>query len=101
MKRYPKNKQPIQQELKFKTPNCPSCKQNNWLDFDKGHYCKNCEFINNKQKHQIDKKTRRQDNDFSTRLPYAKKKIREIWINLVNSTEAMTNKLVEKKGKQN
>ena len=51
---YPKikNKQPIiQQQL----PNCPSCERNNWLEFDKGYYCKNCEFIINKQKHQIDK----------------------------------------------
>ena len=37
-------------------PNCPSCKQNKWLEFDKGYYCKNCENIVNKQKHQIDKK---------------------------------------------
>ena len=47
VKNYPKNKQ---------LPNCPSCKQNKWLEFDKGYYCKNCEYIINKQKHQIDKK---------------------------------------------
>ena len=53
VKIYPKNKQPIvQQQL----PNCPSCKRNNWSEFDKGYYCKNCENIINKQKHQIDKK---------------------------------------------
>ena len=55
VKNYPenKNKQPIfQQQL----PSCPSCKRNNWLEIDKGYYCKNCEFIMNKQKHQIDKK---------------------------------------------
>ena len=41
VKNYPRNKQPIiQQQL----PNFPSCKQNNWLEFDKGSYCKNCEF---------------------------------------------------------
>ena len=34
-KNYPKNKQPIIQ--KFKLPNCPTCKQNNWLEFDKGY----------------------------------------------------------------
>ena len=51
VKNYPKNKQPnIQKEL----PNCPSCKRNIWLKFDKGYYCKNCEDIINKQKHQID-----------------------------------------------
>ena len=51
---YPK-KQPIQQQQKFKLPNCPCCKRNNWLDFDKCYYCKNCENIINKQKHQIRK----------------------------------------------
>ena len=47
VKNYPKNKikQPnIQQQL----PNCPSCKRNNWLEFDKGYYCQNCEYIINK-----------------------------------------------------
>ena len=44
VKSYPKNKQPIIQnhQQKFELPNCPSCKKNNWLEFDKGHYCKNC-----------------------------------------------------------
>ena len=32
VKNYPKNKQ------KFKPPNCPSCKPNKWLEFDKGYY---------------------------------------------------------------
>ena len=45
-----------------------------WLEFDKGFYCKNCEYIINKQRHQIDKKVLRQDRDFSARLNYAKKK---------------------------
>ena len=50
---YPKkNKQ-----QKLNLPNCPSCKQNKWLEFDKGYYCKYCEFILNKRKHQIDKKS--------------------------------------------
>ena len=53
VKNYPKTKQPIiQQQL----PNCPYCKRNNWLKFDKGYYCQNCEYIINKQRHQIDKK---------------------------------------------
>ena len=51
-----KNKQPNSQQPKFKPPNCSNCKQNNWLEFDKGYYCENCENIINKQKHQIDKK---------------------------------------------
>ena len=100
VKNYPKNKQPIiQQQL----PNCPSCKRNNWSEFDKGYYCKNCEFNINKQKHQIDKNTFRQDRDFSTRLNYANKKIIEIYINMVNtnynSTEDMINKLQSLKGR--
>ena len=36
VKNYPENKQPIIQQQKFKPPNCPPCKQNNWLEFDKG-----------------------------------------------------------------
>ena len=98
VKNYPKNenKQP-------KLPNCPSCKQNTWLEFDKGYYCTNCEYIINKQKHQIDNKVLRQDHDFSTRLNYANKNIREIYINMANTTynlsEDMINKLQELKGK--
>ena len=105
VKNYPKNKnkQSIIQQQKIKPPNCPSCKQNNWLEFNKGYYCQNCEYIINKQKHQIDKKVRRQNHDFSTRLNYANKKIRETWMNMVNtnynSTEDMINKLQSLKGK--
>ena len=97
VKNCPKNKQPIQQQPKIKPPNCPSGKQNNWLDFDKGYYCKNCEYNTNKQKHQIDKKVRRQDHYFSTRWPYADKRIRKIWMIMVNTTYIsiadMSNKL--------
>ena len=103
VKNYPKNKQPIQQQQKFKPPNCPSCKQNTWIEFDKGYYCTNCEYIINKQKHQIDKNVLRQDRNFSTRLNYANKKIREIYINMVinnfNSTEDMIDKLQQLKSK--
>ena len=56
VKIYPKNKQPINQESKLEPPICPSCKQNMWLKFDKGYYCRNCEYIINKEKHQIGKK---------------------------------------------
>ena len=104
VKNYPKNKiKPPVIHQQSKLPNCPSCKRNNWLDFDKGYYCKNCEFIINKQKHQIDKKVLRQDRDFSTRLNYANKKIRNIWMNMVNTnyntTEDMITKLQQLKGK--
>ena len=102
VKNYPKNK-----NKKLITPqqlqNCPFCKRNSWLDFNEGYYCKNCEFIINKQKHQIDKKVFRQDNYFSTRLPDADKRIREIWMNLVNTkcntTEEMLDKLQQLNGK--
>ena len=57
VKNYPKNKQAIVQQQKIKPPHCPNCKENNWLEFDKGYYCKNCEYIINKQKHQIEKKS--------------------------------------------
>ena len=96
VKNYPKNKQPIIQKQKFKPPNCPTCKQNNWLEFDKGYYCQNCEYIINKQKHQIDKKIRRQYHNFSTRLPYANKKIREIWMSMVNATYNSTEDMINK-----
>ena len=49
VKNYPKNKQPIIQQPKYKPPICPSCKQINWLEFDKCYYCKNCEYKINKQ----------------------------------------------------
>ena len=104
VKNYHKyKKQPIIQQQKCEPPNCPSCKRNNWLEFDKGYYCKNCEYIINKQKHQIDKKIPRQDRDFSSRLNYGNKKIREVWMNMVNSnynsTEDTIKKLQELKGK--
>ena len=101
VKNYPKIKQPIIQQPEFNLPNCPSCKQNNWLKVDRGYYCRNREYIINKQKHQIDKK--RQKRDFSARLNYADKEIRDFWLNLVNtnykSTEDMINKLQQLKGK--
>ena len=103
VKNYHTNKQPSIHQQNFKPPNGPSCRQNIWLEFDKRYYCKNCEYIINKQRHQIDKKILRQERDFSTRLNYANKKIREIWMNMINtnynSTEDMINKLQQLKGK--
>ena len=105
VKNYPKNKnnQPIIQQQKFTPPNSPSCMRNRWLEFDKGYYCKNCEKIINKQKHQIDKQVLRQGRDFSTRLNYANTKIREIYKKMVNttynSTQEIINKLQSLKGK--
>ena len=102
VKNYPKNKnkkQPIIQQPKSDSPNCSSCKQNIVLEFDKGFYCQNCEYIINKQKHQNDKKVLRQDRDFSSRINYANTKIREIWMNMVNSTGDIIDKLQSLKGK--
>ena len=43
VKNYPKNKQSIIQQQNIKPPNCPTLKQNMWIDFDKGYFCKKCE----------------------------------------------------------
>ena len=102
VKNYPKkkNKQPIIQQQKSDLPNCPSCKRNNWLEFDKGYYCTNCEYIINKQKHQINKKILRQDHDFSSRLNYSIKKIREINVNIAYlSLDNVIDKLQQLKGR--
>ena len=93
VKIYPKTKQPI---IQPQLPSCPSCKQNNWLEVDKGFYCTNCEYIINKQKHQIDKNVLRQDRDFSTRINYANKKIREMFINMVNTNYNTSDDMIEK-----
>ena len=39
VKNYPKKKQPTHQQ----PPNCPSCKRNKCLEFDKGYGCQICE----------------------------------------------------------
>ena len=44
----PKNKQPIIQQRKIILPSHPSCRRNNWLDFDKVYFCKKCDSIINK-----------------------------------------------------
>ena len=78
VKNYPKNKQQVVQQPKFNLPSCPICKQNNWLEFDKSYYCKNCKYIINKQKHHFVKRVPRQDHDFLTRINYDKKDWRSI-----------------------
>ena len=62
----------------------------------RGNYCQNCEYIINKQKHQIYKKVRRQSNYFSTTLNYANKKIREIWMTTVNTTYNSSDDVIDK-----
>ena len=73
VKNNPENKQQIKQQPKFKPLNCPSCQRKKWLEFDKCYFCHICEYMVNRQKHQIDKKFLRPDQYFSTRLPYANK----------------------------
>ena len=74
VKHYPKIKQTIIEQRKSFLPSCPNCKRNNWLELNKGLYCKKCEYIINKQKHQIERKVLRQDHNFSTTINYAIKK---------------------------
>ena len=71
--RYPKKKKPLS-EKKINLPSCLGCKQDNWVELTHGYYSHNCEFIMNKLKHEINQKVVRQDRNFCTRLPYAKKK---------------------------
>ena len=52
-KNYPKNRPPVIHQPKFEPPNCPTCKRNSWLEFDKGFHCQNCKYIINKQNHQL------------------------------------------------
>ena len=103
VKNCPIIEQPTQQQPKFKPPNCPSCKRNLWLEFDRGWYCQSCEYIINKHQHQIAEKVHGQDHFCSTRLNYANKEMKEIWMNMVNtthrSTKDMINKLQQLKGK--
>ena len=98
VKTYTRNKQPTQQQPKYKPLNCPSCKRNNWLEIDKGWVYQKCEFLINKQKHQIDKKSLGQDLNFSTKLSYANKNIKKkdysmVIITTYISTKDMINKL--------
>ena len=73
------------------------------MEFDRGYFCQNCEYFLNKQKHQIHKKKFGQDRYLSTRVPFANKKVREIFYSLVNgkyeTTQDMNNKLQLVKGK--
>ena len=103
VKNYPKIKQPIQQQQTFILRNCPTFKQKKWIEFNEGYSCKNCEYVINKQKQKVDTKVLGQDQNFSTRLNYANKNSREIWMKMVNttynSTEDMNNKIQQLKGK--
>ena len=53
VKNCPENKQSNNQQPNPRPQDGPTGKQNKWLHFDKGYYCRK---IFNKQKHQIDKR---------------------------------------------
>ena len=55
-----------------------------------------CDYIINKEKHQIDYKVRRHNHYFSTRLPYADKRIRKILMNMINTTYNSTEDIFKK-----
>ena len=63
--------------------------------FDEGWCCQNCESINNKLKHQIDKKVYRQSHYFSTGLPYAEKQIRGIYYSMIHTTYISTEDMID------
>ena len=54
---------------------CASCKKRNLIELHGEYYCQNCEHTFYKQKHQIDRKVLGHDKSFSTRLPFANKKL--------------------------
>ena len=73
-------------------------KKISWTGFSHGYFCETpeCEFIINKQKHQIKKKFLGQNHYFSTRLPYAEKKITESFFDMVNTNYDTTeDKIIE------
>ena len=97
----PKTKNHFFEKPKSNLPNYPCRKQNIWVENTLGYYCPGCEIIINKQNHQIDEKVLRQNRYFSTRLPYANKKSREIfllWLKL-NTTQQQIDKIQQLKGK--
>ena len=55
VKIYPKKKEPVIEEAKIFLPNCPSSRQNYSVELDRCYQCQYCDFIVNRQKHQIDK----------------------------------------------
>ena len=55
------------------------------MEFTHGYFCPGWLFIIKKPKPQIDEKVLRQYQNFSTRLPYANKKVEEVsflWVKL-------------------
>ena len=74
VKRYPKTIRTIGKP-KVNLPDCPNCRQNIWVELTHSYYCPGYDFDINKHEHQIDNKVLRQDKNFSTRLPYGKKRL--------------------------
>ena len=59
---------------------CPSCNRNAMIEYDEYYQCEVCDIIMNKTKQEMGKKVFRQSKNFSTRLPYGEKKLKEIYI---------------------
>ena len=68
---YSKTKKSNQKNV-FLLLACPSCRENNWIEFRKAWCCQNNGVINNKQNYQ---KILRRDKFFSRIETYANKKI--------------------------
>ena len=58
---------------------CPSCNRNAMVEYDEYYQCEVCDVIMNKTKQEMGKKVFRQSKNFSTRLPYGEKKLKEIY----------------------
>ena len=75
----------------------------NWIVFDEGYFCRNCDFTFIKQNYQFRSKILRQNHSFSIKLPFAPKKTRKLYHAMVNtqcnSTQDKIDNLQSSKGK--
>ena len=55
------------------------------FDFDKGYYFSGFEFLLYRPRHQKEKKELRQDKKFSTRLPYVNKKLKGVFLSMMDT----------------
>ena len=103
VKPYPKKEKPQHSENTQKIIQCPSCYRNAMVEYDEYYQCEVCDVIMNKTKKEMGKKVFRQSKNFSTRLPYGEKKLKEIYDNMsqtkYKSYQEMIDKLQLLKGK--
>ena len=69
-------------KIETESPHCQTC---TWSDFHTGYYCQKCRDVILKQKHKIVKNVPGGDKNFSKKLPYAKKQIRELVFSMNNT----------------